>query len=250
MLEHAFTDSSVKAIIIRINSGGGSAVASDLMLNKLINLKKRFKKPVVFSFGNIAASGGYYVACSGDKIYSNRGTITGSIGVIFGKITLKELYEKLGIKNEIIKMSKFADIFSESRELTDKEKEILQRGINFTYDRFTGKVMKSRKIKKNKIPEVAEGKVFTGSQAEKNHLIDHIGGLLAAIKYAKSLSDLGSNYDIVKYPDKMTFINGILQTNDNLFLSKFMEKLYGNLITIKSIEENFIYLYPFIIKIQ
>ena len=175
-LEKAFNDPSVRAVVIRINSGGGSAAASDQMWNSLVRLKKKYRKPVVFSFGNIAASGGYYAACTGDRIYSNRGTMTGSIGVVFGKITLEELYRKLGISKEVIKMSEFADIFSESRHLTGKEKNLLQEGVNFTYDRFTGMVVRARGISAGEVSRIAEGRVFTGLQAIGNRLVDEEGG--------------------------------------------------------------------------
>ena len=174
-IDTAFTDPSVKAVVIRIDSGGGSAAASDFMWNTLSAARKKNPKPVVFSFGNTAASGGYYIACTGDPIFAGKGTITGSIGVVGGKVTAEELYSKLGISTETIKMSEFADIFSESRSLTQNEKALFQKNIDFIYDRFTGKVMEGRGITEKEISEVAEGRVHTGITAKGNKLINETG---------------------------------------------------------------------------
>jgi protease-4 len=201
-IEKAFTTSSVKAVVIRIDSGGGSAAASDYMWNFLLLMKKKHPKPVVFSFGNIAASGGYYIACTGDKIFASRGTITGSIGVVAGKLSLKELYSKLGITSETIKMSEFADVFSEARDLTEKERKLFQENIDFIYDRFTGRVIEGRKIDSSKIPGIAEGKVHTGRGAAENGLADENSGLMGAIEFAVKESGIEDYYTVVHLPER------------------------------------------------
>lgn len=202
MLQRAFGDPQVKAIIIRINSGGGSAVASDMMWHSLLVLKKKYPKPVVFSFGNMAASGGYYIACTGDRIFASPGTVTGSIGVVSGKLSLKRLYEILGIGKDVVKMSEFADIFSEARDMSKKERDLIQQGVDYVYQQFTEKVMESRGMGKEKIPGVAEGRIFSGKQGAKNGLVDNLGGLVASIEYAKGLARLKGRISIRQFPEK------------------------------------------------
>ncbi len=250
-LTRAFTDPIVQAVVIRVDSGGGSASASDYMWNYLLLMKKKYPKPVVFSFGNTAASGGYYISCTGDKIYSSRGTITGSIGVISGKISMKELYGKLGINKETIKLSEFADAFSESRDLTDREKELFQKGVDFIYDRFTGRVVEGRKISKDTIPVIAEGKVHTGTSALQNHLTDETGGLMAAIEYARSLSIKGDNYTIIRLPDRHGVLSEVFQSSDLLSPFGDLEVLFRSAEKYAQFDkEHFLYLNPYIIEIK
>lgn len=250
-LKEVFEDDSIRAIVIRINSGGGSAAASDFMWHSLISLRKEHKKPVVISFGNMAASGGYYIAATGDKIFASNGSITGSIGVVSGKVTLKRLYEMFGINKEVIKMSEFADIFSESRELTEKEREILQRGVDFAYSSFTQKVMDARKISKDNISKVAEGRVFTGSQAKENELVDNIGGLMAAVEYARSLSKIKKSYRVEHYPEKKATLMQLLDLASlNESFSKSYERVFGSLEYFYNNNEPAIYLYPFRVEIK
>jgi protease IV len=200
-LMNAFTDSNVKAVVIRVDSGGGSSLASELMLHNLIRLKKEFKKPVVFSFGNTAASGGYYIACTGDRVLSSRGTVTGSIGVVAGKLSLKELYGKLGINKDIIKMSEFADIFSESKDMSAAERKVIEQGVDYVYNRFKIKAAEARGISIENIDKAAEGRVFTGNQAKNNGLIDSFGGLIAAIDLAKKLANINNEYIVTHLPE-------------------------------------------------
>ncbi len=248
-LQNVFSDSNVKAVVIRVNSGGGSAAASDYMWKELMLQKKKNDKPVVFSFGDIAASGGYYIACSGDRIFANRGTITGSIGVIAGKISLKELYGKLGINKDVVKMSEFADIFSESKDLNAEERKILQKGVNFIYHRFTGKVMEARKITKSEIAGTAEGRVFTGNQASKKKLTDQTGGIIAALEYAKNKAEIEGHYRIVNLPERKGSVAEILSSGQT--------KMTGQIRDIIEAVENYsvlkdriLYMSPYVIEIK
>ena len=250
IMEEVFSDRMVKAVVIRVSSGGGSAAASDFMWEALVRLKRKYDKPVVFSFGNIAASGGYYIACTGDKIYSDRGTVTGSIGVVYGKLSLQELYKKIGINKDIIKMDEFADIFSESRDLAPKEKKIFQKAVNFYYDSFTGKVIQSRKINSKMIKDVAEGRVFTGQQAKKNRLIDEIGGIVTAIEYARKLSNLDERYRIKKFPDKRGGILSLFNLPEFNFLKKQVGTLIKNAEFLNFKDEGALYFYPYRIEIE
>jgi protease-4 len=250
-IESAFADSSVKAVVIRIDSGGGSAAASDYMWNALSSAKKKNPKPVVFSFGNVAASGGYYIACTGDTIFAGKGTITGSIGVVAGKVTAEELYSKLGITTETIKMSEFADIFSESRSLTQNDKDLFQKDIDFIYDRFTGKVMEGRGISGNEITEVAEGKIHTGSAAKGNKLVNETGGLIAAIEFAKSKGDVDSEYRILNFPEEESFFEGIFSGTGSLTAFKSMKFIIQNIEKYRMFEkEEALYIQPYTIEIQ
>lgn len=249
-IETAFADPSVKAVVIRIDSGGGSASASDFMWNALYSAKKKNPKPVVFSFGNTAASGGYYIACTGDTIFAEKGTITGSIGVVAGKVSAEELYSKLGITTETIKMSEFADIFSESRSFTEKEKELFQKEINFIYDRFTGKVMEGRSITEQEISAVAEGKIHTGSAAKGNKLINETGGLIAAIEYAKTKGEIDTNFKILNLPENGSVIKGIMRESENFSIIKQMKFVIQNIEKYRMLEEENLYIQPYTIEIE
>lgn len=249
-LEKAFTSSSVKGIVIRVDSGGGSASASDYMWNYLLLMKKKNPKPVVFSFGNVAASGGYYIACTGDRIFADKGTITGSIGVVAGKISLKELYSKLGITSETLKMSEFADTFTETRELTVKEKELFQKNVDFIYDRFTGRVIEGRKIDASRISDLAEGRVHTGRGAAQNGLADENNGLMAAIEYAVKISSIDDYYTVVHLPEKGGYLRGLMRSS----IESSVLNSFGLLIKAAGKynfpDERELYMTPYIIEIE
>jgi protease-4 len=250
-LENVFKSNIVKALVIRVDSGGGSASASDYMWRELARLKEKYPKPVVFSFGNTAASGGYYIACTGDEILASRGTITGSIGVIAGKLNLSELYERLGINKEVIKMSEFADIFSESKKLTEKERNLIQEGINFTYRRFTGKVAEARGFTMDTIPQVAEGRVFTGDQAVEKNLVNQNGGIMAAIELAKTRADLNGNYNVLHLPEGRLLLPGLIRGTTG---SSFFNSLIPAISNIEKYnmlkDEPHLYLQPYYIEIE
>ncbi|MBN2078285.1 MAG: signal peptide peptidase SppA [Spirochaetes bacterium] len=249
-LERAFRDPLVRAVVVRVNSGGGSATASDIMLHDLARLKKKHDKPVVFSFGNIAASGGYYAACTGDTIFTGSGSITGSIGVVFGKLTLQDLYRKLGIRRESIAMSEFADIFSESRHLTEREKKIFQEGVDFSYRRFTGRVMKARGFGPDEIGKIAEGRVFTGGQAMKNRLADRGGGVVTAVAFARSLAGISGPFDIVKFPDERGPLLNLFNFPELHFVAERISGLFDSAALLSLREESALYLVPYRIEIR
>jgi len=249
-IDAAFGDQSVKAVVIRIDSGGGSASASDFMWNALSSAKKKNPKPVVFSFGNTAASGGYYIACTGDPIFAGKGTVTGSIGVVAGKVSAEDLYAKIGISTETIKMSEFADIFSESRSLTENEKDLFQKEITFIYDRFTGKVLEGRNITGKEIPEIAEGRIHTGSAARGNKLVNETGGLIAAIEYARARGNLDSEFRIINLPENGSIFRGILGDSETLSIFKYMKFIVQNVEKYKMLEERTLYIQPYTIEIE
>ncbi|HOP62208.1 MAG TPA: signal peptide peptidase SppA [Spirochaetota bacterium] len=249
-LEKAFTSNSVKGVVIRVDSGGGSAAASDYMWNHLLLMKKKHPKPVVFSFGNMAASGGYYIACTGDRIFASKGTITGSIGVVAGKISLKELYSKLGISTETVKMSKFADAFSESRDLTDEEKKLFQDNIDFIYDRFTGRVIEGRKIDAAEIAKVAEGKVHTGKAAAENGLADENNGLMAAIDYAAEKGGIDKTFNVIHLPEQGGYLRGLMRSSTESALGKNIGVILKAAEKYSYPDERILYMNPYIIEIE
>ncbi|WP_448587362.1 signal peptide peptidase SppA [Thermocrinis sp.] len=181
-------DKSVKALVIRAESPGGSVGASQEIYRAL----ERFKgsgKPVVVSMGNVCASGCFYIAMVGDHIYANPGTITGSIGVIVQHTSLKDLLNKMGIKTTSIKTGKFKDTLSPTKELTEEEKEYLQDLINKAYEQFINAILKYRKeIDASRLREIADGRVFTGEEAMNIKLVDEMGGLQDALDKAKALA--------------------------------------------------------------
>ncbi len=189
-IEKLRKDKSVKALVIRIDSPGGSVGASQ-EIYRAIERFKESGKPVVVSMGNIAASGGYYISAPADYIFANPGTITGSIGVIIQHIAYRELMEKIGIKATAIKTGKFKDTLNPFRELTEEEKQYLKETINDAYEQFLRAILKYRKhkISEEKLRQVADGRVFTGETARELGLVDELGGLHDAIEKAKELAN-------------------------------------------------------------
>ncbi len=188
-IERLRKDKTVKALVIRVDSPGGSVGASQEIYRAI----ERFRadgKPVVVSMGNVAASGGYYVSAPANFIYANPGTITGSIGVIIQHMAYRELMEKIGIRATSIKTGKFKDTLSPFRELTPEEKKYLEETIKEAYEQFLQAILKYRsdKISEEKLREVADGRVFTGRKAKELGLVDGIGGLEDAVEKARELA--------------------------------------------------------------
>ncbi|MEO8041695.1 MAG: signal peptide peptidase SppA [Acidobacteriota bacterium] len=191
----AADDSSIKAIVLRVDSPGGSALASDLMWYALENAKA--KKPVVVSMSDVAASGGYYISCNANKIIAEPSTITGSIGVFLGKPVVKGLYDWLGVSNEYVMRGKNSGIFRETVKWTPQERAKMEEGANNIYfNNFVPKVAKGRNKTAEDVNSIAQGRVWTGTQAKANGLIDEFGGLDKAIDVAKQLAGLAADKDI------------------------------------------------------
>ncbi len=191
-------DSKVKAIVLRINSPGGSALASEVILREIQLAKK--EKPVIVSMGDVAASGGYYIACYADTIVANPTTITGSIGVFGLYFNAKELLNnKLGITIDTVKSTKYADLGSFTRPATDYEKIVLQKAVNRTYNTFINHVSKGRNIKTSYVDSIGQGRVWSGVKAKEIGLVDVLGGLNDAIEIARKKAKL-EDYRIVTYP--------------------------------------------------
>lgn len=203
----AAADKDIKAIVIRVDSPGGSSYASDLIWHAIENAKA--KKPIVISMGDVAASGGYYIACNANKIIAEPSTITGSIGVFAGKPVLKGFYDWIGVTNEYVMRGKNAGLFRESEKFTDDERKKFEEMVNSTYyDEFIPKVAVGRNRDKEYVHSIAQGRVWLGNQAKDNGLVDQFGGLETAIEEAKKLANLPPEKDVrrVILPAPRTFL--------------------------------------------
>jgi protease-4 len=212
-------DSKVKAVVLRVNSPGGSATASEEILREVILTRK--KKPVIVSMGDYAASGGYWIATGGDYIFAQENTITGSIGV-FGLLpNLEKIAKNNGITSDVVKTSPFADIKSGVRAKTTSELAIYQKSVNRVYDLFLDKVSEARNLSKDKVSQIAQGRVWSGHNAKKIGLIDRIGGLEDAIAYAAERAKLGKDWKVEEYPQQKSFEEEVF---DRLFSAEAMQK--------------------------
>jgi protease IV len=191
-------DKDVKAVVLRVNSPGGSALASDIIQREVRLLQK--EKPVVISMGDVAASGGYWISTYSNKIFAESNTITGSIGVIGINFNYQKLANSNGITWDVVKTSKLADGNTIARPRTPQELAISQQMVNDIYDDFLNKVSESRKLPKQKVAEIAQGRVWSGVDAKKVGLVDDIGGLNDAIAYAAKAAKLDKDWELEEYP--------------------------------------------------
>lgn len=213
----AAADNSIKAIVLRVDSPGGSALASDLMWYAVENAKK--KKPVVVSMSDVAASGGYYIACNANKIVAEPSTITGSIGLFLGKPVVKGLYDWLGISNEYVMRGKNAGIFRETEHWTDQERaKMVESANNVYYNSFVPKVAQGRNKTDEEVNSLGQGRVWTGTQAKQNGLIDEFGGLETAINVAKQLANLPADKEVrrVVLPEPKPFFETLLGSESSV----------------------------------
>ena len=214
-------DENIKAVVLRVNSPGGSALASDMIWNELEELKKI--KPLIVSMGDVAASGGYYISCNADKIFASNSTITGSIGVfgLFFKIE-NLLKNKMNIHFDEINTNKYSNFGSLYELFDESEKEMLGNLIDQTYDTFLRKVSSGRNKNINEINDIAQGRIWSGFEAKKIGLIDEIGSLSDAINYAAKVTKL-EEYMLEEYPKKKDFFQILLEDLQSNY------KLYDNL---------------------
>ncbi|MGI8997328.1 MAG: signal peptide peptidase SppA [Pyrinomonadaceae bacterium] len=215
-LNDAREDKRIKAIILRVDSPGGTSYASDLIWHAVEKAKE--KKPVVVSMGDVAASGGYYIACTANKIIAQPTTITGSIGVFAGKPVMKGFYDWIGANNEYILRGKNAGLFRETEPFTPEERaqfETMLKG--FYYDDFLPKVAKGRNKDVEYIDSIAQGRVWTGTQAKERGLVDEFGGLEKAVEVAKQLANIPAEKGVrrVVLPTPRTFLQQWLGGGDN-----------------------------------
>ncbi len=195
LIAEAAEDPEVAALVLRINSPGGSAAASQEIAEELENFKAAGKK-VITSMSDVAASGGYWIAAASDLIVANPGTTTGSIGVIIQITDLRELYEKLGVDFRVFKSGPLKDIGSANREMTEAEEEVFQAMVNDIFEQFIDQVVAGRDLDRDQVIELADGRVFTGRQAKEAGLVDELGNFTFALDRAAELAGLGENYQV------------------------------------------------------
>jgi protease-4 len=210
-LRRAREDSSIKAIVLRIDSGGGSAVASEV-IRREVQLA-RGVKPVVASMSDVAASGGYWIAMSANKIVAEPNTITASIGVLGGKLNVSGLYNMLGLSTDFVATSDNATIFSAQQNFTPSQRDSFQKMLQETYARFTQGVADGRKMKVEDVDKIGKGRIWSGSQAKDRGLVDELGGLDRAITIAKQLSGIPADraVRIVRFPEEKTFFEILME---------------------------------------
>jgi len=214
LIKKAGEDKSIKAVVLRVNSPGGAVGATQEIYKELLRLKKEFRKPLVVSMENVAASGGLYVSLPADVIYANGGTITGSIGVIIQKMNIEGLMKKLGVQAEIVKTGKFKDILSPFREMKEEEKKLLAQLEENVLEQFKQAVVENRKGKlKVDIDSIADGRIFTGLQAKEIGLVDKIGNLEDAIKEAEKLANLTKSATVIELKKEEPFLRKFLGNN-------------------------------------
>lgn len=244
-IKQAREDESIKAIVLRIDSGGGLVMASDIIWRQIMLTKG--KKPFIVSMGDVAASGGYYISAPADVIVAEPGTITGSIGVFSGRYNLKGLYDKIGVSKTILKRGKHADFYSDYSEYSPYHQKVIKKQVREIYDDFIEKVARARQMSKSKVDKIAQGRVWTGRQAKENGLVDRLGGLDLAIDIAKEKAGIpeGKMTTIVSMPD----IDWISKLFDARLFDPARKKLFNeHLLSILSKQRVWL-LMPYRIKL-
>ncbi|HWZ22543.1 MAG TPA: signal peptide peptidase SppA [Cytophagaceae bacterium] len=242
-IRKAREDSKIKAIVLRINSPGGSALASDVIWNEVVLAKK--VKPIIASMSDVAASGGYYIAMACDTIVAQPTTITGSIGV-FGLVLNVEnfLKEKLGVTTDREKTGRFSDVGSATRTLTVYEKKIIQQEVEQIYEDFTSKAAIGRNMSQEELKHYAQGRVWSGSEALQIKLVDKLGGIGEAVKLAAEKAGLKENYSLVYWPEQKNsfwkkLLSGISdgEATTESMLQKELGSMYPYVKSVKDLEQ-------------
>lgn len=222
----ARNNSNVKAIVLRINSGGGAALAAEAVWHEM-NMT-RGVKPLIVSMGDVAASGAYYIAAPADVIVANPSTLTGSIGVFGVSLNSEELLQKIGISVDSVKSSNFADFGTPTREPFSHETFIMEQGIDQTYNAFKKRVAQGRNMSEEQVETIAQGKVWTGVAAQKISLVDTLGGLQLAIQIAAQHAGIENNYSLQLIPRQQNTIEQLMETiNENASMSNEIKALLG-----------------------
>jgi protease-4 len=251
LLKEVENDSSIQGVIMRIDSPGGDAVASDDILHEAMNLSK--KKPLVISMSDEAASGGYYVAVTGDPIIAYPNTLTGSIGVIFAKFTLHGLFDKVGVDTQLLSRGRYADIESPDVPLTEPARQKLAGQIDAFYRAFVGHVAEGRKKPFDQIEPLAQGRVWVGAQAKENGLVDQLGGLDRAVEVLKQHAHMSPSdrVTLVPYPGRRSVFDLLLSRADpTAEVQMRLEKILGKLPLQVLSERGFLKIMPYSISVR
>jgi protease-4 len=198
-LRRAAKDKSVKAVLLNINSPGGSVTSAEEITEEIQRFKKDSKKPIVATMGNAGASAAYYVAANCDKIYANPSTLTGSIGVYIGSKNLEELYKKIGITDVMIKSGVHKDILSGARPMTGEERAILQSMVDEMFENFLQTVSAGRKLPLEQVRALADGRVYTGRQAKNLKLVDELGNYYDALAGTAEMAKIEGEPSVLRY---------------------------------------------------
>jgi protease IV len=229
----ARNDYTIKAIVLRVDSGGGSVVGSEV-IRREVELANQVK-PVVVSMSDVAASGGYWIAAPARKIVADPGTITGSIGVLIGKFNVSGLYTLLGISTDYVATSDNATLFSAQQNFSPAQRAYIQKSLNDTYADFTKGVAQGRKMTVEAVDKIAKGRVWSGAQAKELGLVDELGGLDRAIEIAKQLSNIpaSESVHIVRYPEEKTFFQQFLERekDNNMSESQSLESVVNRILS-------------------
>lgn len=215
----------IKAVVLRINSPGGSAYGAEQIWQAVSSIKE--KKPVVVSMGDYAASGGYYIAAPGSYIFAQPTTLTGSIGIFGIMPNISGLYNKIGLSFDQVKTNKFSDMPNETRAMTAEEKAIMQQYVESGYDLFLSRCATGRNVSPDSISTIAQGRVWTGKKALEIGLVDELGNLQDAIKKAAELADI-EKYSTISYPEKKDFLSFLLSDFENTLERKSLKKIMGD----------------------
>jgi protease-4 len=251
VLRRVGEDSDIKGVVLRIDSPGGEVSASDDIWRQLMLL--RTKKPMVISMSDVAASGGYYIAMTGDPIVAYPATETGSIGVVFGKPDLKGLYNKIGITKDGVQDGKHADVLSDYTPLSPDEKQMLQQGIDESYRQFVTKVAEARHRPYEAIEPAAEGRVWLGSQAQPRGLVDQLGGLNTAIDLVKKRAGIpaAEQVRIVTFPPQRSLLDLLLhRPEDESLLDSKLRQVFGRVPYHAWIEGGYLRLMPYWMEVR
>ncbi len=224
-IREARKDSAIKAIVLRVNSPGGSALASDVILREMALARE--VKPVVVSMGDVAASGGYYIACMADTIVASENTLTGSIGVFGLFFNVEKLMnERIGLTFDRVKTNEYSDIMSGTRKITDFERQYIQKSVDDIYDTFIGYVAEGRNMTKEEVDAMGQGRVWSGENAKANGLIDVYGGLNDAIKIAADMAQL-DEYRTVDLPEQKETLEYLMENLELETSTYFMKRKLG-----------------------
>ena len=221
-------DNNIKGIVLRVDSPGGSGIASDIIWQEVFEARK--KKPVIVSVSDMAASGGYYISVSADSIVCEPSSIIGSIGVFAGKFSLKDLYKKLGINKVEIPRGENSDIFSEHNKFSDEQRTLIKQGIDEFYQIFVDKVAEGRVMTDEEVDAIGQGRVWTGDQAMKNGLVDKIGGIKTAINMVKKMCGIpeGQAVYVRRLPRQKSLLDRLLSDGLSVKNSSLLNFLPSN----------------------
>ena len=226
-IREARKDEDIKAIVLRVNSPGGSILASDVIWREMSEAKKA--KPLIVSMGEVAASGGYYISAPADTIVAQPNTITGSIGIFGLMFNVQELInDKLGVTTDVVSTGELSDFMNMARPLTEVERNIIQSGVEDGYETFISRVAEGRGMHPYSVKKVASGRVWTGNQAKERGLVDVLGGLDTAIEIAAGKIKAGDDYRVVYYPEKKPWFEEILSTFTDQVKTRVIQAQFGD----------------------